>query len=78
MSQSARRVATLTAELDGVRRERDRALAEVERLQAEVVRLHAKVQALADAEAARPPSTPPRLRGLASLLDPQAVEAHGA
>ena len=75
MSQSARRTAALTAELEVVRRERDRALAEVERLQAEVVRLHAKVQ---DADAALAAPAPPRLRGLASLLDPHAVEAHGA
>ena len=63
---------TSSAELARLRQERDRALAEVQRLQEELVRLQARVEVL---EAERVP-TPQRLRGLASLLDPQ--RAHGA
>ena len=61
-----------SAETAALRQERDRALAEVQRLQEELVRLQARVEVL---EAERVP-TPQRLRGLASLLDPQ--RAHGA
>ena len=60
------------AETAALRDERDRALAEVQRLQEELVRLQARVEVL---EAERVP-VPQRLRGLASLLDPQ--RAHGA
>jgi hypothetical protein len=63
---------TSSAESARLREERDRALAEVQRLQEELVRLQARVEVL---EAERVP-TPQRLRGLASLLDPQ--RAHGA
>lgn len=69
MSQRAR---AGTAELAELRGERDRALAEVQRLQEELVRLQTRVLVL---EAERVPA-PQRMRGLASLLDPQ--RAHGA
>lgn len=69
MSQRARGAVTELAEL---RRERDQALAQVRDLQEQLVRLQARLQVL---EAERVPA-PQRLRGLASLLDPQ--RAHGA
>jgi hypothetical protein len=58
---------TSSTETAALRQERDRALAEVQRLQEQLVRLQARVEVL---EAERVPA-PQRLRGLASLLDPQ-------
>jgi hypothetical protein len=66
------RSTTDAAAVAELRRERDLALAEVQRLQEELVRLQTRVHVL---EAERAPA-PQRLRGLASLLDPQ--PAHGA
>ena len=54
------------------------ALAEVDRLRAEVVRLHARVQVLEEAAALRTATASPRLRGLASLINNDGVQAREA